>query len=128
MDDMILWGESARFLNEALGRSRDFLARELALEIKPHPYINRTAHGVDFLGCRVLRDHIILNRRSRTRFRRKLHQLETQYLRGEVDRLGLQARATSLIAFTRAGNARSWRFRRRVLQQLPVSGQRPRTG
>ena len=40
----------------------------------------------------------------------------------------LQERVTSLVAFTRAAGAKSWQFRRAVLQQLPVSGRRPRTG
>ena len=53
------------------------------MQLNPHPYINRTVHGVDFLGCRVFPDHVILNRRSRLRFRRKMSRLETEYLEGE---------------------------------------------
>jgi hypothetical protein len=47
---------------------------------------------------------------------------------GDIDEQELQDRATALVAFTQAAGAKSWHFRRAVLQQLPVSGRRPRTG
>lgn len=128
MDDMLLWGHSADELLRVLDACRRFLDEQLGLEIKAHPYVNRMAHGVDFLGCRLLPDHLLLNRRSRLRFRRKMTRLETQYLDGEIDELELQQRATSLVAFTRAGGVKSWHFRRSVLQRLPVSGHRPPAG
>ncbi len=128
MDDMLFWGESTAFLVEILDRGRTFLADELGLQLKPEPYLNRTAHGVDFLGCRVLPDHVRLNRRSRVRFRRNLENLELAYLAGEIDALALQQRATSLVAFAQAAGVKSWHFRRAVIEQMPVSGRRPRTG
>lgn len=128
MDDMLLWGESAGVMAEVLERGRGFLAEELGLQFKPEPYINRTAHGVDFLGCRVFPDHLVLNRRSRIRFRQRLRQLELAYLAGEIDELTLQQRGTSLVAFTQAAGVKSWQFRRAVIEQMPVSGRRPATG
>ena len=32
----------------------------MLLELKRYPSINRTEHGVDFLGCRLYRNHIAL--------------------------------------------------------------------
>lgn len=128
MDDMLLWGESAGFLLNILDRGQEFLSEQLGLQLKPVPYINRSAHGVDFLGCRVLPDHLLLSRRSRVRFRRNLEQLELAYLAGEIDELTLQQRATSLVAFTQSGGVKSWHFRCAVIEQMPVSGRRPRTG
>jgi hypothetical protein len=104
------------------------LKQELALEFKPGPYLNRTAHGMDFLGCRLFPGHMILNHRSRVRFRRKLLRLERSYLAGEIDELTLQQRSSALVAFTRTEGLSSWRFRRRVIDSLPVGGHRPRTG
>lgn len=128
MDDMILWGPSAQILQTVLDRCREFLADLLRLEIKDHPYINRTSHGVDFLGCRVFSDHVMLNRRSRIRYCRKMAQLENDYLRDRIDDRELQERAVALTAFTQAAGAKSWKFRTSVLQRLPVSGRRPPTG
>ncbi|MCO6455392.1 MAG: group II intron reverse transcriptase domain-containing protein [Pirellulaceae bacterium] len=128
MDDMLLWGESPRAMQVLLDCCRDFLGEKLGLQLKPHPYINRREHGVDFLGCRVLPDHVVLSRRSKLRFRRKMTRLEQSWLDGLIDERQLQERATSLVAFTDAAGAKSCRFRRAVLQQLPVSGRRPATG
>jgi retron-type reverse transcriptase len=128
MDDMLLWGANPRTMRAIQTLCEDFVGEELELEFKPHPYVNLSCHGVDFLGCRVMPDHVLLSRRSRVRFARKMAKLERAYLAGQVDELELQARSTSLFAFTQAAGARSWHFRCRVLKQLPVSGRRPRTG
>ena len=128
MDDMLLWDETSGGLHGMLGGVREFLDDSLELQLKPFPYLNRSQHGVDFLGCRVFPDHVVLNRRSRVRFRRRLWELETRYLDEQITELELQTRATALVAFTQAAGVKSWHFRRAVLQRLPVSGRRPGTG
>jgi hypothetical protein len=57
-----------------------------------------------------------------------MNELEEQYESDEDDENQLQEQATALVAFTRSAGAASWQFRRAVLQRLPVSGYRPRTG
>jgi hypothetical protein len=84
--------------------------------------------GLDFPGCPVFPDHLKLNGRSRRRFRRKPEDLDDEFLRGEADEAQTQRRATSLIAFTRAGGTKSWRFRSSALQRLAVSGHGAGTG
>jgi len=128
MDDMLLCSDSKQQLMTCLQDGRDFLREQLRLELKPTPYVNRTAHGVDFLGCRVSPKGLTLNRRSRVRFRRRLVELEEQFRAGHLDELTLQQRATALVAFTKSAGAASWQFRDRVVQQLLVSGQEARTG
>ena len=66
--------------------------------------------------------------RSRSRFRRRMEDLEAAFLRGEISEQTLQDRATALVAFTKAGRTKSWKFRSRVLKGLPVSGHEARTG
>lgn len=128
MDDCVLWSDSSAALREHLGATREFLATELDLTLKPEPYINRTAHGVDFLGARVFPNRVVLNRRSRTRFRRRLAALERAAAAGSIHEDDLQRRATALLAFTRQAGIKSWRFRRRVIESDSVSGHWPRTG
>lgn len=128
MDDCILWGESAAGLKLVLEAVLVFLESELLLVPRGDPFINRTRHGVDFLGCRVFSDRVVLNRRSRVRFRRKLVALESAFQNGAVDELALQQRATALVSFTRTPRLLSWKFRRRVVEQLLVSGHRPPSG
>jgi len=117
MDDMVLWSDSAPTLRECLVQARAFLAEELELQLKLQPYINRTRHGMDFLGCRVFRTHLALNARSRRRFSHKLQALEIAVLAGHVGERERQERATSLVAFTRTPGIKSWHFRRAVLQR-----------
>lgn len=128
MDDMALWAHDPGELKAALAACREFLDRELGLELKAAPPGNRTEHGMDFLGCRVFRQHLTLNRRSRVRFARRLRRLEEQYQRGALDAVQLQRRATALVAFARSAGVSTWRFRSAVVQRLPVSGRTARTG
>lgn len=128
MDDVLVWAQSATELRRSLDLITDFLFQELGLVLKPYPYINRTSLGVDFLGCRIFRRHVTLNRRSRMHFRRRLQKLETAFAQGWISEAELQRRATSVVAYARAAGARSWRFRSRVLENHQVSSQRPRTG
>ncbi len=112
MDDMALWSDDRAELKATLAVGERFLREELGLVLKPTPYLNRTAHGMDFLGCRVYRDHLELNRRSRVRFRRRLRRLEAWHAAGRIDERQLQQRATALVAFARAAGVSSWHFRR----------------
>jgi retron-type reverse transcriptase len=127
MDDMVIWGESTDHLRAILELCSSFLIAELELNLKP-PHLNRTAHGMDFLGCRVFPGHIKLNARSPRRFQRKLLRLESEFLAGEIGEPELQQRGTALVAFTRGAGVVSWRFRSAVLQRMPVSGHEARTG
>jgi RNA-directed DNA polymerase len=127
MDDMVIWADSRRQLRLIRDGCQQYLSRELSLELKP-AVLNRTSHGMDFLGCRLYDTHTLLNRRSRVRFRRAFVQLERDYLDGRIGELELQQRATSMFAFTRAAGVTSWRFRRRVLERSVVSGRMARTG
>ncbi len=127
MDDFVLWGKSASELREQRSRCREFLSHELQLDLKSSASVRFSDVGVNFLGCRVYRTHTVLNDRSRHRFRKKLESMESAYLAGGITESELQQCATSMVAFTRAADVRSWRFRHDVLQTLPVSGQGPPT-
>lgn len=122
MDDMLIWGHDRATLQQMLVACREFLSDELALAVKPHPYMNRTEHGCDFLGCRVFSSHLTLNRRSRLRFRRKLSDLESQFDAGLISEAELQQRATSVTAFTRTPGVSAWRFRRTVIETASAAG------
>jgi hypothetical protein len=128
MDDMALWSDSRSCLRSARTTVGAFLRDELGLDLKPSPYLNRTAHGMDFLGCRLYRHHLILSRRSRRRFRQELICLERLFAEGVLDAASLQQRAMALVAFARSAGVSSWRFRTAVLQELAVGGLRARTG
>jgi RNA-directed DNA polymerase len=122
MDDMVLWADGAAPLRQLREEAETFLVNELRLTLKASPYINRTAYGLDFLGCRVYGNRLTLNRRSRVRFQRKLAALQLLHERGLLSESELQRRGTALVAFTTAGGVESCHFRRGALEQLSASG------
>ncbi len=123
MDDIAVWGQSSTDLRDTLGAIRVFLADVLLLAVKPEPYTNQTARGMDFLGCRVFPTHLVLNRRSRVRFRRKVTTLAAAVERGQIPELDAQQRGQALVAFAQAAGVKSWRFRSRVVQHTPGTDQ-----
>jgi RNA-directed DNA polymerase len=123
MDDFVIWGQDERTLRTVRDQVREFLISELSLELKPEPYINRCLLGMDFLGSRVYPSHVTLNRRGRVRFRRRLMGLQWECSEGKIGELELQHRATALVAFARAGQTASWRWRNRVLRSMMVDDQ-----
>lgn len=127
MDDVIVWSDDPAELAAAAERSAEWLGAELGLELKP-PHRNRTAIGADFLGCRVFPGRVVLNRRSRVRFRRKLAALEAAAEDGSITGRELQSRAGSLVAFARAAGVRSWRVRSRAVESTAGGGRTARTG
>lgn len=123
MDDFVLWADDRKLLRTARDRIRNMLIRELDLEMKPSPFLNRTAHGMDFLGARIFPSHSIPSRQSRQRFSRKMDELEKGWLEGEIDERELQVRSTSALAFLRSAKSHSWRWRHNLLRSLEETGQ-----
>lgn len=128
MDDMILWSDSVSELRDLRSRLRDFLRENLRLELKQYPSINRAEHGVDFLGCRLYRNHTTLSRRSRVRFLRKLAMLIKLHEEGRISDRERQQRETAILAFSTAAGIKSWQFRARTLEHLSVNGYKARIG
>lgn len=120
MDDMAVWTDSYDAARSTLDQIRRYASTELLLELKPEPYINRTSHGMDFLGCRIYRTHRLLNRHSRVRFRRKLTTLSRLLTHTLLTESEHQARVTSLTAVAQVG-VRCWHFRCQILKLFPVS-------
>lgn len=127
MDDVAIWDEDKERLTTVLRQAEEYCSGELGLSLKPG-YLNRTTHGMDFLGCRVFRHHLTLNRRSKVRYRRKLLALEQSYLADEIDEMELQQRGTALTSFTLTEGLSAWRYREATLATMPVSGRMARTG
>lgn len=112
MDDFVLWADDKATLRRWFSEVTDFLGGELKLETKP-PQINRTRHGMPFLGCLLRANHLRLDARGRRRFAGKLHALEKGYAAGEISGLALQGRASAMIAHTETSGGGG--FRRALL-------------
>lgn len=122
MDDMVLWHNDPSELKRIKIQCEKFLDDTLSLEVKPM-ILQRTSVGMDFLGCRIWPTHVGLSRRSKRRWQRRvsvLQRAERLHLISEQD---LQIRLEAATAFAKSAGAKSWRFRRAVLQQHSVDGQ-----
>ena len=118
MDDFVAWSDDQGALRQLREKTRFFLAERLKLDLKP-PHINRTGHGMDFLGYRVFPWGSRLARASKRRFRRKWAALSSTMVAGEIGEIEAQARMTALTAFTERAACK--RFRSAVL----FGGERP---
>ncbi|HUG66252.1 MAG TPA: hypothetical protein VMM76_00795 [Pirellulaceae bacterium] len=116
MDDMVLWHTSREALVECHGHCQEFTAAHLALDFKPGE-VQHTGAGVPFLGCRIWPTHVELNGRSKRRWRQRVRVLERAERLGLLSESNLQKRLVSLTAFSKAGGAKSWRFRRAVVKE-----------
>jgi hypothetical protein len=119
MDDLLLWGDDRRELQQVQRESERFLCNELRLEFKP-AQVRRVEQGISFLGCRLFPTHVELNRRSKLRWRRRVRFLGQAYRLGLLSDWDLQKRLTSLTAFAKSGRVRSWKFRTSVLEPWEV--------
>lgn len=117
MDDMAFWVSTSAEAKELEKRTRDWLSLNLELNLKPEPLINQTCKGMDFLGFRIFPDRVILNRRSRVRFRRRLNGLDRKIQKGVIGEAEYQQRATALIAFATSVEAKSWRTLHAAIQK-----------
>jgi retron-type reverse transcriptase len=117
MDDCLLWGGSRADLNRWCRAIAGFLHESLHLETK-RPIMANVNRGIDFLGARVFPDYMVLNRRSRRRYTRKMMDLTEQCRQGQISPAEFQRRSLSTSEFTCAGGVRSWKFRRDVLRFL----------
>jgi len=132
MDDMLVFGEYED-LKALLASSSSFLKETLALAIKHGGSLHRCERGVDFLGYRLLPGRLLLNHRSKLRFRRKYCRYRQALEAEKLTELEYQERLTALLAFVEQADSRHWRrsffqeeghgqprFARRELEQQRV--------
>jgi len=112
MDDFVAWANR----KDDLKRIRSAVGEELdrhGLRFKGEPFLNRTRHGMDFLGHRVFSDRVTLNRRSRRRVASRMAGVDADFASGRIGEAEAQARATAICAFTDHFGGAS--FRRRAM-------------
>lgn len=115
MDDMVVWHNNLEELQVVEKRAKEFLEDSLSLQLKTK-YINKTMHGLTFLGFRLFPKKRELSTRSKKRFCNKMKQLSVQVNSSEISQAVFQQRATALNAF--AQKAYSKQFRKSVLSYI----------
>ncbi|MCM1170248.1 MAG: RNA-directed DNA polymerase [Bacteroides sp.] len=110
MDDMLVFGQTRKEV-KAYVREIDRYARdELKLVLK-EPVFTKVEAGVSFLGYAVYPHKILLNRRSKVRFRNKMRKYMRMYETGEWSDEAYLNHVTPLLAFTRKAYTKGLRGR-----------------
>lgn len=112
MDDMLLMGDDKQILLANVQAVRKHLAG-IGLDLKP-PVLCRTTQGIPFLGYRLYPHKILLNRRSKTRFRQKMAQYGKWLESGIWNDKVYQQHVLPLLAFTQHAYTR--RLRKETLE------------
>lgn len=110
MDDFILFAEDKGKLREYLTEVRSYLSDELKLKLKEKIVcIAPVSEGLPFLGLRVFRGMTRLQRANLVRFRKKVAQLEKNFLKGIIGPEDLANSMGSMIAHISHGDTRNLR-------------------
>ncbi len=109
MDDVVWWCDSREAAKETLVGARAFVAEARGIELKPSAMIGRSAHGLPFLGFRVLAGTLRLSLRRRRRYTAARRRWESAFVDGAVDARGLQAGYAAALGVTAHAAAAPWR-------------------
>ncbi len=109
MDDVAWWCETKEHARESLRNAVQLLRERLLLEVHPNARVQRSSHGLSFLGFRVRRSALLLSRRRRVRYRAARQRWEEAFRLGLVEARTLQAGYASALAITLHAESRGWR-------------------
>lgn len=115
MDDILVWDNNREALL-VLGRQiRMYLSEQLHLQLKIFQ-LYPTCRGCEFLGYHLSSWGRVLSKKSKKRFRLRMHLYYDNYNSGYWDEGVLQQHLLPLVAFTQKAN--SIQFRRHVMLSL----------
>ena len=119
MDDFLLFANERAQLRTWLLAVQEWLARELALRVKP-PIIASTTGGFGFLGFRVRPTHLALSGARKRRFAAAMRNCACEFARGEFSEQHYANRLTAMVSH--ANRARTRGLRARLLAQMEADG------
>lgn len=109
MDDCLWWCDSREQARATLREVLAYAADPCLLTIKASAQINRSSHGVGFLGHRILPGSLRLSRRRRRRFVARRAHWEQAYAAGRLDALGLQRAWAAVYSIVATADSQGWR-------------------
>lgn len=110
MDDFICFSNSKDVLNQLLIDIRQYAVEHLRLELKEQvTTIAPVTEGVAFLGFRVYRDLIRIQRQNLNRLRKKMRLLERLYEEGKIPQAQLTESVRSMVGHVLRADSKSVR-------------------
>lgn len=103
MDDMVIWADNKNSLLNIGIEFQKFIESELSLPLKPF-CLNSTEKGLPFLGYVLFPTTVLLNNRSRKRFKTRMKQYTYKLNNEEWSQKEYQAHVLPLIAFVKHAN------------------------
>ncbi len=121
MDDFVLLHNDKDYLKQCLSKIREFLDKELRLELNEKTQILPIKNGVDYVGFhsyltetgKVVRK---LRRRSKATMKRKIKKFNQAYASGDMDYESVERSIMSWIGHAAHGD--TYRLRNSVMQKL----------
>ena len=110
MDDFILFSNDKGELRSHLERIRYYLSMELKLHLKERIVrIAPVSEGLPFLGYRIFRGLIRLQRANLVRFKRGIVKREKEFLKGKIEQEDLINSVRSVVSHISHGNTKNLR-------------------
>jgi retron-type reverse transcriptase len=86
VDDFVLMHENPQFLIHAIGQIREFLRKDLGLELHPHKiYLQHSGHGLPFLGMFIKPGRIYAGRRIKSNLYKAISRFNVEIRAGRPD-------------------------------------------
>lgn len=114
MDDVLLFADDKAELQMQQKKFRGFLQDYLCLECHD-PVINKTSHGIPFLGYVVHRSGLRLNMRSKRRYQSKMEELAVGINLSEISEREYVGHAVCLTSFV--AKARTYGYRHTLFKK-----------
>lgn len=110
MDDFILFSNDKKELGNNLEKINEFVTEKLKMNLKEKiTQIAPVTEGLPFLGHRIHRNLIRIQRPNLVRFRKKIHKMKRLYAVGEMKEEDLINSVRSMIAHASHGNTKELR-------------------
>ena len=115
MDDMLIFGSSKSVVKEVIEQIVQYAAQQLDLQLK-QPIVVNVRQGISFCGYKLFEHKLLLNGRSKKRFKQKYIAYAKKLETNEWSQKDYQRHIIPLLAFTQ--HAYSKRFRRNMRSKV----------
>lgn len=128
VDDFVIIHESKQELLQAHKKIKEFLAKDLRLELHPKKfYLQHYTKGVKFIGAMIKPNRIYIEKRSKGNLYRKINEILPQMAQGvdkTFDEIGhFMSSVNSYLGIMRHYN--TYRLRRKILNEINNTFLRP---
>lgn len=118
MDDFILLLPNSIIAKEINQQIKEFVEKNLALELNKKTKYFSSKLGVDFCGYRIYETHILLRKRFKKKFKKNINLWNRLYCENKLDNKKMQMSLNSFIAH--ASHCNSYNFRTKALSKLKI--------